>query len=894
MHEQGLHPPVNLKCENRIQPLNIDTLRPRLSWILQSPARTRKQSAYRILVASDRAILDQEQGDLWDSSRVDSNDSTYIDYNGLALESGMACHWKVRVWDDQDHQSAWSEPAMWTMGLLDPADWKAQWIGAGWTGDWQENASPPLPWLRRIFTLDEIPARASAHVSTLGYHELYINGRKVDDSILTPAVCDYEKRALYRTHDITSLLVEGRNCIALWLGRGWYVRGMPGVIHDGPLVAAQVDVEFPGGRNMRITTDTDWRLRPSPITPIGGVGHQKYGGEQLDTAKEIPDWNLASLDDSSWENAQRFDPPIRVPTPQQVEPNRIRETIHPLQLEKLEDGSFLVDMGRHFTGWFEIGIETGEEPPPVVMEYIDQRRGEELVAYGQRDEWIIQGSGRHTFCNRFSYHGFRWVKITGLDRPPKLENIRGFMIQSDYPPAAQFECSDPLLNQIYETTLWTFRCLTLGGYIVDCPHRERLGYGGDGQSSMETGLASFGVGNLYRKWLMDWRDIQDPETGDLPHTAPRGPYFAGGGPAWGGICTTLPWEVYLYTGDRRVLEENDATIRNWLEFLESKCRDGLLRHYGHEEWGFLGDWVPPGRGQGPDERIDDTSTLMFNNCHYLLNLQLGSRIAKILDDPVRAVAYHDRAARLRRAIHEGFFRPDTATYANGEQPYLALALLLEIVPASERARVENNLEHDIRVTRDGHLNSGMLGTYYLLKYLTDAGRSDLVLAMAMKKDCPGWGFMLEQGATTIWEQWDGVHSHIHNCMLSIGAWFIQGLAGIRPDPDAPGFEHFFVKPAGIDELDSVNATYDSVRGRIEVHWRRDGDRLDLELAIPVNSTATLHLPASGVDQVTESGRPAGEAPGVQWIENLPGLSVFRLDSGHHKFTSGCKTPESMN
>ena len=852
-----------------------------MGWILHSSVRGCQQSAYQVLVASSRFMLDQEQGDLWDSGRVSSNDSTWVEYAGRTLESGMTCHWKLRSWDDHDQASPWSEEATWTMGMLDIEDWQATWIGAGWTGDWRENNAPPLPWLRRTFDLNIIHARAIAHVSSLGYHELYINGKIIDDSVLTPAVCDFEKRSLYRAYDISGFLEKGRNCIALWLGRGGYARGMPGVIHDGPLVAAHVSIDLVDGQRKRIKTDNSWRVRASSITPIGGVGACQWGGEQLDATKDLPNWNLADIDDSGWEKAEIFDPPVSGPSAQSVEDNRIHETIQPSQVEVLKDGAFLVDMGRHFTGWFKIGVKTGKDPLAVVMEYIDQRRGEELVSYGQRDEWIIGASGNHTFLNRFSYHAFRWVRIMGLDRPPILKDMKGYQIQSNYPVTAHFECSNPLLNLIHETTLWTYRCLTLGGYIVDCPHRERLGYGGDGQSSMETGLANFDTGNLYRKWLTDWRDSQDPDTGDLPHTAPRAPYFAGGGPAWSGICTTLSWEVYQYTGDRRVLCDNYATISKWLAFLRGKCRDGLLQKYGHEKWGFLGDWVPPGRGQEKNERVDEASTLMFNNCFYLYSLQLGSRIAGLLDDPEHEAAYHKRATRLSERIHEIFYNADTATYANGEQPYLALPLLLEIVPASERSRVEANLENDILVTHGGHLNSGMLGTYYLIK----SGRNDLIHEITRQKGYPGWGYMLEQGATTIWEQWDGVNSHIHNCMLSIGAWFIQGLAGIRPDPDAPGFKHFFIIPSGINELRRVNAAYDSIRGRIEVNWKREKGRLIIELVIPVNSTATLHLPTSGPAEIIEGTMPAREAPGVHWIENLPGLSVFRLDSGCYRFVS---------
>lgn len=871
-----------LRCEYLINPLGIDAAKPRLSWIVESDRRGWMQSAYHVLVATSPSLLEPGKADLWDSGKVASDQSTQVACAGKPLASRMRCWWKVQVWDETGKPLGWSETASWSMGLLKPEDWTAQWIGA----DWFKKNVGRLPWLRKTFTLDENPEYAAVTVNAIGYYELYVNGKKVDESVLTPAVSAYAKRSLYLTHDVTGYLTKGKNCIGLWLGRGWESRLLAQATQDGPVVRAELDVTLPGGKSKRMVTDGSWRVHPSPILPLGAGHTGDYGGEQYDAGQDVPNWNGVDLDDSQWQPAKVCNPTTQQAVAQDCRPNRIFETIKPVTIEAVADGAFVVDMGRNFSGWIDIRFPPGQAGQKVVLEYADKRFPDgKLQTYHQRDEYIMRGGGEEAFRSRFNYHAFRWVKLAGLGKKPELGDIKGYMIHTGYAPAAAFECSNDLLNRIHATTVWTYRCLSLGGYVVDCPTRERLGYGGDSGASLETGMTNFDLGAFFTKWLADWRADQDA-SGDLPHTSPH-PGPAGGGPAWGGVIVALPWQVYVQYGDKRILEETYPAIRKWIAFLETKVKDGLLQHYigigcPTAQWNFLGDWVPPGRDQGGN-RVDDHSTLFFNNCYMLYNLRLAAKTAAVLGKADEAVAYEKRADALARLLHERFLNKDGVSYANGEQPYLAMPLLFGVTPADLRGKVMDSLEKAIRVTNKGHLNTGMHGTYYMLKVLIAQGRNDLIFEIASKDTYPSWGYMLANGATTIWEEWKGDNSHIHNTLVSIGAWFIQGLGGIRYDESAPGFKHFVARPGVVGDLTFVHSKYDSMHGTIVSNWKRDGDRLIFEVTVPPNTTATVMLPAKSVEAATESDRPLTGRDDVKAVRAGDGLVRATIGSGSYRF-----------
>ena len=875
---------ADLRCEYRHNPLGIDATTPRLSWKIQSDARGVRQSAYQILVATSRDLLEKEQGDLWDSGKVESDQSVHVEYAGTALAARQFCYWKVRVWDQDGKATPWSEPARWTMGLLAPEDWAGQWIGV----DWMPDNAGPLPWLRKNVTLDEAPERAMAYVCALGYYELYINGRKVDDHVLSPAVTDYGKRGLYITHDISGHLKKGDNTIALWLGRGWSRLLLEGASMQGPLVRAQFEIG--GDTPHTIATDTTWKAHPSAITPLGPLQSGHYGGERYDSRLENPDWASPALDDSAWASAVQYNPPTPIIAAQISEPNRVLGAIPAQSVTKRDDGTWLVDMGKSFTGWLEYRFpQGGPEGAEVRMEYADKIFDDGVLQiYNQYDELVFSGPTPQAFQSRFNYHAFRYVNIKGLEAEPKLEDITGHWISTDYEATSEFSSSDDLMNWIYDTSNWTYRCLTLGSYVVDCPHRERLGYGGDSGTSMEMGMTNFMTAPLYSKWLYDWRDTQAPD-GDLPHTAPNS-QIAGGGPAWSGICITMPWMVYQQYGDTRVLEQSYPTMQRFLAFLETKQKDGILAPYfgvGYSsmEWSFLGDWVSPNRGQGSESRVDENSTLFFNNAFYLHNLQLAAQTATVLGKPEDAANYTRQAEALAARLHERFLNPDGATYVNGEQPYLSMPLLFGITPEEKREAVMNALRESILVKEKGHLNTGMHGTYFMTRYLTDTDHNDLIYSIASQTTFPGWGFMRENGATTIWEEWNGDNSRIHDTLISVGMWFVQGLAGIQLDPAQPGFQHFRIRPALVGDLTHVNGARETLYGRIESNWKREGDQATYTVTIPPNTTATVMLSADDPAMVMLEGKPLAENPLASEVREEGRRVACVLGSGTYEFAA---------
>jgi alpha-L-rhamnosidase len=896
-----------LRCEYLTNPLGIDVEKPRLSWVLSPAPNVRGQSAYHLLVASTPALLQKGRGDLWDSGRVSSEQSTWVEYRGRKLASGQQAYWKVRVWSDAGKVSPWSGPAMWSMGLLQASDWQAKWIGQPRPEGTAEGTPLPSPWLRKVFDLSRKPGRAVAYVNPLGYYELYINGRKVDDHVLSPAVSDFSKRNLYVAHEIGEYLVPGKNVVALWLGRGWYVKGHPGVIHDGPLARAQLEISMTDGTTARVVTDESWKVHESPISPLGrGTAFGDYGGERYDSALELPNWSEVALDDSKWQRAAVFEPPSVLTAAQMVEPNRLVETIKAVRVEAYPPGGWVIDMGRNFTGWLEIQLPVIPKGSTVKLEYSDQmepdkpapagfgrpgsdrggsgnppgpnatggrgaagtaqpspggraggpppagagrpgRGGNPTVfpyTFNQRDE--IVGDGRPlTFRSRFNYHAFRYVRVIGLDTAPAVSIAKGYLIRTAYDRAGEFTSSNDLLNQIYRMVTRTYEALTLGGYVVDCPTRERLGYGGDAGTSMETGMYNFATGGLYNRWLANWRDAQDLATGSLPHTAPHYPNQGGGGPMWGGMVVTLPWRMYLQYGDTGVLEANYPMMQKWLGYLASETTDNLLLdHKSHgmamQTWNFLGDWLTPKgsfRGTTPPAQL-------INSIHYLYQLQLASKIAKVLGKESDASSYDAKGAAVSKAIHQRFYNAGAYTYANGDSVFEAFPLLTGVVPPELRKAVMEKLEHTIRVQNGGHLDTGMHGTYFVIRYLMEADRNDLVYELTSKKDYPGWGYMLANGATTAWESWTG-QSHIHDTLISIGAWFTEGVAGIRSDGATPGFKRFVIKPAVVGDLTFAKAKYRTIHGEIVSDWRIENGTFKLTVVVPPGTTATVFVPGAG-------------------------------------------------
>lgn len=912
---------TNPRCEYRADPLGIDTPKPRLSWIIESSSRGERQTAYRVLVASNQESLTRDNGDLWDSGKVASNQSIQVEYVGKPLTSRTRCYWKVCIWDKNDRPSSWSQTAQWTMGLLDPQDWQAVWIKpdhAAWvetrettpstapsSGQPTNQGNAPAYWVRRVFDLESVSNLATAYVNVIGYYELYVNGQKVGDDVLSPAISDHSRRSFYRTYDLGGRLRTGRNCIGLWVDTGWS--------RFVPIARMQVDLSV-GGKTMCVATDTTWTCAPSTHTRIGGWKWNDMGGERIDARRELPGWDEAEGAASDWIPVRQVPAPDVAVQSQPCPQTRIGQIIPLVTCTDLGANLLELDFGTNLTGWLRLRLPRLQVGQRVVLHYADKRSeavaGDDTPAgriknqpisqrvfntargpvayqtFNQVDEFISAGKPKEQFCSKFNYHGFRYVIVEGLSVKPMPSDAEALLIESDLDPAGTFTCSNELFNRIHEVNLWTLRCLDLGGYMVDCPHRERLGYG-DGQVSIESLIMNRHVADFYGKWAVDWLAGQDQSTGDLPHTAPKA--GGGGGPGWGGAGCVLPWKLYLYYGDRRLLERSYEPMRRYVEFLERQCTDGILRAYGGK-WDFIGDWVPPGRGMDTDNWPSKPAAEFFNNCYRVFLWDQLAQVADVLGRADEANRCRTKVSEIRPLIHAAFYDEQKQLYVIDEQSYEAMPLMTGIVPEALRETMLRKLEDNILLKNKGHLDTGMLGTYFLMQYLQESGRNDLINTIMSQTTYPGWGYMLAQGATTFWEQWNGFWSQIHSCYTSPGGWFYQGLAGIQPDATAVGFKKIIIKPGIVGDVQWVKAHYDSIHGRIISDWKREADRFDLDLTIPPNTTATVFLPTRDAESVMESGKPVARAEGVKFLRTGSDRAVFTVESGNYSFVSTMRAP----
>ncbi|SDJ03924.1 alpha-L-rhamnosidase [Pedobacter sp. ok626] len=905
--------PENLRCEYLNNPIGLDELIPRLNWTYKAvnpAAYGQKQTAYRIIVASDMQLLNQNRGDEWDSGWIASDQMQQIEYKGKGLRSDRYYYWKVAAKDEKGIVSGWSKTAYWVTGLLQQKDWKAKWVGTDQLFDpSQKDCNISDPWLRKTFSLKLKPEKAVIFLASVGYHELYVNGKKISNDVLAPAVTDHTKRARYVAYDIAAALEPGKNVIGIWLGTSWSIFGpyvKPGRPNT-PIVIAQLAIynkKNAGAETkpvMVVQTDESWKTHESPNKLLGTWDFAKMGGELWDANKEVPDWNTVTCDETSWNKAVIYQPDL-ILSAQNVEPNRVFDQIKSVGIEARPDGSYRVDMGVNFAGWTEVDL-MGNKGDRIEFEYSERAQADQT--FNLHSAYIIGESGKGTFRNRFNYSSGRWITIHGLKYKPRLSDVRGWMVRTNFQTATSFECSDTLQNWIYNKVRWTFENLAIGGFVVDCPQRERLGYGGDAHATCETGMYNYKLGAFYTKWMQDWRDVQGTESivgnmydpkfartdvmsgrifnnGILPHTAPT--YSGGGGPAWGGIVVSLPWFVYQHEGDQRILERNFELIKGWLAFLDLHTKDDILQRFGGS-WDFLGDWLWPG-ATAAGMNNDKEETLCLNNSYRVFNLRTAAKIARVIGKNEEAGRWEKQAERCKAAIHSRFYRATDQSYADGSMSNLAAALLAEIPPADLRAGVMKRLEKDILVLHKGHINVGITGGAILFKLLRQEGRDDLIYSMTSQKDYPGWGYMKANGATTIWEMWEKDlpgHSLLHSSYLYPGAWYVEGVAGIQRDPGSPGFQKFLIKLPALkaSSLSWAKASFDSPAGLIKTSWERKGRDLNLELSVPPNCTAVIQLAENDVkNSIKESDhlKIKGFKDGYGLLEVSSGRHNLRLKS----------------
>lgn len=881
----------DLKCEYLRSPLGVETKFPRFTWLLNSRKRGQHQKAYQIIVSSRKDLVVKGIGDIWDSSRVDSDETVNIVYSGKTLESCKRYFWRVQVWDENNKEFL-SDISSFETALLSEKDWKARWITKKApktfesNGDWdierfvQANAM----YFRKTFSLkDKRISKARVYITGIGYYELRINGKKVSDKVLDPAQTDYTKIALYSTYDITALLEE-KNAIGVILGNGRHIKAYG---YDFPKLIVQIEIEYENGGREVILSDENWKVSHGPLKENG-----IYFGERYDARLEMGGWDKPNFDDSKWENAVIVDGPKL--SAQVMPPIRCIEAIKPKRLYSPREGVYVCDFGRNFTGWVKLRVK-GAKGKEIRLRYAevvykDGNLNLSTIRNAETtDLYILRGEGLEVYEPKFTYHGFRYVEVEGFPGVPTLENVEGQVVHTDVRKVGDFYCSNELINKIHNNILRA-QLSNLMSIPTDCPQRdERLGWMGDAQISAEEAIYNFDMVNFYEKWLNDIK-LSQREDGSIPDVVPPYRKFYPADPAWGTAYITIAWYLYWYYGDKKVLEEHYDNMKKYVEFLRTNAENGISK------LGKYGDWCPPGSIFPKRTPVELTSTFYYYNDVLLL-----SKIADALKRDKEAKNYFNLSEKIKDAFNERFLTPNgyevikmSPIDQGTGQTSNVLPLFYNMVPKEREEGILKRLIDLIVNEHDYHLDTGIVGTKYIFDVLTENGYSDIAYKIATQESYPSFGYMVKKGATTLWERWEkleggGMNSHNHVMFGSIDAWFWKYLIGVSPL--SAGWKKFKIKPYPVGDLRYISSSLKTVRGKIELSWERSENSFEVNLSIPTGCKAELHLPIFWKDfLVSENGKELlkgakqlGLKQDIKFIAEKGNRVIFELNNGYYEF-----------
>jgi alpha-L-rhamnosidase len=871
-----------LICEYHTNPLGIDILKPRLSWQIVSAEENVLQTAYEIKVTDQSA-----KGKLlWNSGKVNSAQSIDITYDGPALKSMQRVSWQVRVWDNKGKVTAWSAPATWEMGILEPESWKASWITLGSEPD--VKGSKPAQYFRKDFTTVKTIKSARVYVTSLGLYQIFLNGKKVSTDLFTPGWTSYKNRLQYQTYDVTSLL-QSKNSIAAIVGDGWY-RGnigwssQNGYYGSKLALLAQLQINYTDGTSETVGTDGSWKVSNGPI-----LFSDIYNGETYDARMELPGWSAAGFNDNGWEKATVADQSKKLLiAPQGVVVKAIEE-IKPLKMITTPTGETVFDMGQNMVGWVRLKAQ-GKKGDQVTLKFAEvlTKEGNFYTDNLRRakctDNFILNGSGIETFEPHFTFHGFRFVKIEGLSAQPSLDQITGVVIHSDMTPTGIFSCSDPMINQLQHNIQWGQK----GNFLdvpTDCPQRdERLGWTGDAQVFSMTAAFNFNVAPFYTKWMRDVAADQLPN-GRVPHVIPDVLKGDGGSTAWADVSVIVPWTTYLSYGDKRILEVQYPSMKGWVEFMKSRAGEKNLwigdNHYG--------DWLAFATTHS-DYPGATTEKDLIATAYYSYSSGLLAKIAAIIGQNDDARKYAQLSENIKKAFQKEFVTPSGRLVSHTQTAY-SLALAFDLLPEDLIPKAAKYLADDVK--KMGHLTTGFVGTPLLCKTLSAHGYDDLAFMLLNRKEYPSWLYPVTQGATTIWERWDGqkpdgsfqnvgMNSFNHYAYGAIGEWLYQYVAGMDIDPENPGYKHILLAPHPGGGLTNAGVEFNSVYGKVKSAWKLDGNDFVYEVTVPANTTATVTLPATKADQLLVNAQAISGSIKESLKQTDKGISV-NIGSGNYSF-----------
>lgn len=892
-----------LRCEYLQDPPAIEARRPRLSWALHADGRGASQIAYQVVVASsERQVLDGE-GDLWDSGKVVSGQSVQVEYGGRALRSGQGCFWRVRVWDQGGRVSGWSRPARWSMGLLEAEDWQAKWIQqidpAPADAEKEELVKSiyPLPIFRKEFEVRPGLRSATVYVSALGHGELFLNGLKVGDRFLDPAWSLYEKTVYYDTFDITEALREGENAFGVMLGKGFYnTRGdrrTHFVKAYRPLkMILQARLDYGDGREEWVVSDGSWKYTRGPLTHCAILG-----GSSCD-ARLLPEgWCRPGFDDGAWQAAEETGGPGGALTAFTAYPMRTVRVFEPAAVDEPEPGYFVYDFGQNAAAVPRLRVR-GPAGGTVRLTPAEQRHGQTGVANNGKGRVNPAGIGRPNYWEYtlrggtekwtppFTYSGYQYLEVSGAvpaGRPnpgglPVVEELVSVQVRSTSPRAGTFECSNALFNQTNRLIDWSVQS-NMAHVLTDCPQREKLGWLEQSYLMGPSILWNYDAAAFYSKKVRDIRDSQEA-SGEIFTVAPAFPRFEGAfqySPEWGAAGVLLPWQIYQWYGDRRILEENYEMMRRFVDFMQATS-DDLIARPGLGDWYDYGHGEPPGLSRLTPETLP--ATAIFYGC-----AETVCRAAALLGRADEARAYADLCGQIKARFNEEFF-DGRGEYQNSGSPQTAnaMALALGLAESGSEAAVLETIVGDL-AKRGWQQTAGDIGYHYLVQSLIDAGRSDVIYRIANREEVGSYGYIIRQGWTCLPEAWDAtLTSSMNHLMLGhIQQWFQQCLVGIRPDAAGPGFKRFILRPEPVGDVTWCRGSHACLYGTIESDWKLEDGWFVLSTSIPANTTATVYIPAAAGAQVLEGAGPAAEAEGVTFLRMEDGRAVFAVQSGGYRF-----------
>lgn len=859
----------HLQCEMLANPQGIGSSTPRLSWQIASDTRNTMQTAYEVLVASSAQKLAANEGDLWDSHKVNSSQSIMVQYAGKPLQSRAACYWKVRVWTTTG-EAAWSQSAFWSVGLLNQTDWKAKWIGYDNGFPWDSVSKfsrLSARYFRKEFSDTKKVAKAMVYIVGLGRYELYVNGQKIGNQVLGEAPTDYTQSVMYNTFDVTGQLQQGKNAIGVVLGNGRFFTMRPKykpkkIKEFGfPKMLLQLELTYADGSKKTIVSDDSWKFTANgPIRT-----NNEYDGEEYDATKELSGWNTVNYNDGNWLKPQLVPSPGGKVVAQMDEPIGIVDTIHPISIKQLNANTWIMDMGQNMAGWVQMKVR-GKKGDKVTLKYAETLKEDgDLYVANLRDAkvtdiYTLKGVGEEIWHPAFVFHGFRYVAITGYPGTPAVNDFIGQVVSDQMAVTGHFETSNPLINQVYHNAYWSILS-DYKGMPVDCPQRnERMPWLGDRAIGSLGESFIFDNENLYAKWLDDIEQSQKPD-GSIPDVAPAYWNYYSDNMTWPGTYILIADMLYNQFADKEPIEKHYPSMKKWLGYMNKQYgKSGLMTKDKY------GDWcVPP---ESPElihsrDSSRNTNGELIATAYYYRMLILMQRFAKLLNKPTDAQQFASLASQTKNAFNQKFFDKKTSIYDNNTVTANLLPLYFGMVPAGDEKAVFANIVTKITVDAKEHISTGVVGTQWLMRGLTDFGRPDIAYHIAANDDYPSWGYMAKRGATTTWELWNGdtanpaMNSRNHVMLLGdLIAYFYEDVAGI--EKGEPGFKKIIMDPV-LNGFEHIDASYDTPYGKIKSFWKKDGDKFSWEVAIPVNTVAIVCLPTAKAENATIDGEKVTSA-----------------------------------